>query len=173
MHQIYISYAQPDEAFAHQLANDLRLTGPRVWLGMQQAESDEDWSASVEQALSDALMMIVILSPEAVGSPRVTAEWQTYLEVHRPVVPIIARPCDPPEPLQTRRPIDFTRNYRRALHQLIMRLLEYRTRTRTTDAIIGGLAEKVQGFREEQKVPASNHGIRRVVQGLYGRFRSG
>lgn len=170
MHQIYISYTPLNEPFAHQLANDLRLTGPRIWLGIQNGP-DENWTASVEQALSESVMMIVILSPESVESPRVAAEWQTYLDLYRPVIPVIAQPCTPPEPLLARRPIDFTRDYRRALHQLIMRLLEYRARTRTTDAIMGGLAEQVQDFRDEQK--PGEGGIRRIVQGLYGRLRGG
>jgi hypothetical protein len=173
MHQIYISYAPSDEAFALTLANDLRLTGPRVWLDIQQLEPGEDWTASAEQALSEAQMMIVILSPDAVGTNRVASEWQTYLDVYRPVIPVIVQPCNPPAPLLARRPIDFTRDYRRALHQLTMRLLEYRARTRTTDTIMGGLAEKVQGFREEQKPLSAEGGVRRIVQGLYGRLRGG
>jgi hypothetical protein len=54
-----------------------------------------------------------------------------------------------------------------------MRLLEYRARTRTTDTVMGGLAEQVQGFREEQKPLESEGGLRRVVHGLYGRLRGG
>jgi hypothetical protein len=173
MHHVYISYAHSDEAFALELANDLRLTGPRVWVGIQQVQSGDDWTASIEQALSEAQMMVVILSPDAIDTPGVAAEWKTYLELFRPVIPVIAQPCNPPEELQMRRPIDFTRDYRKGLNQLVIRLIEYRARNRTADAVMGGLAEKVQGFRDEQKPPASGTGIRRAVHDLYGRLRGG
>ncbi len=130
MHQIFINYASPDQAFAEQIAQDLAAFGAQVWLDVRNARPGRHWVRSIAQALNDSTMMIVILSPEALESPAVNAAWQSYLEAYRPVLPVVAATCHVPAPLHTRRPEDFTdaTRYTRALHNVMTRLLEYNTR---------------------------------------------
>jgi hypothetical protein len=94
----------------------------------------------------------------------------------------LVRACDPPGPLRTRRPIDFTRDqyYSRAVHQLVSRLLESGTRVRRNDPVIWTMTESVMDFRDERRlalpddslispVPGtgvSPSGLRRMVHGL-------
>jgi hypothetical protein len=138
MRQIYISYDPIDEAFATQLTDDLTAYGANVWLDIRNARPGRHWSRSIEAALSDSNMMVVVLSPQALMSRHVAAEWQAYLEAYRPVIPALAEVCDPPGPLRTRRPVDFTRArlYNRALHELITRLIDYNTRVRRQEPVI-------------------------------------
>jgi hypothetical protein len=187
MRQIFVSYAQPDEEFAIRLVQSLRASGARVWLDVLDAEPGRNWSRSIEQALAQSHMMIVILTPDALDCAHVNVEWQAYLEAHRSVIPVLARSCDPPGPLRTRRPIDFTRNYDQAIHHLTTRLIEYGTRTGRSDPVIWTMAEDVHDFREERNPPpppspsANNPGeeglveggLRRMVQGLRELLRGG
>ena len=138
MHQIYISYDPADEAFALQLAEDLRAYGARTWIDVRDARPGRHWERSIEQALNESGMMVVVLSPEALASEHVAMEWQLYLEAYRPVIPVVVVPCDLPAPLRTRRPIAFTRasRYRRAFHELITRLIEYNTRVRNVEPLV-------------------------------------
>lgn len=183
MYQIYISYAQEDQTFALQLADDLSSSGARVWLDVRHARPGRHWTRSIQRALAESNMLIAVLSPQALTSERVTAEWQGYLEAHRPVVPLIARPCDPPGPLRTRRPIDFTRErFRsRAFHELVTRLIECEARIQRTDPVIWTLAEDVFEFRAARSPArpagpvrpprvAEVRGLRRVVANLCQRL---
>lgn len=132
MHQIYVSYDPVDELFAVRLTGDLSGVGAKTWLDVHDARPGRHWARSISRALGESSMMIVILSPEAMHSRRVAAEWQSYLEAYRPVLPVLFAPCDLPAPLYTRRPVDFTRDrmYDRAFHTLMNRLLDYSTRAR-------------------------------------------
>jgi hypothetical protein len=187
--QIFMSYAQGDEAFAVRLTDDLNRTGATVWLDIRNARPGRHWARSIEQALSESSMMIVVLSPAALQEPHVSVEWQAYLEAYRPVIPVLARPCDPPGPLRTRRPIDFTRDqyYSRAVHQLVSRLLESGTRVRRNDPVIWTMTESVMDFRDEHRLAlpddglissgpdtgVSPSGLRRMVHGLREMLRRG
>jgi hypothetical protein len=170
--QIFISYEQTDEAFAVQLTEDLRASRATVWLDIHNAERGRYWSRSIERALSESNMMIVLLSPEALESAHVTVEWMAYLDARRPMIPVMVRPCDPPGPLRTRRPVDFVRDYPRAFHLLSSRLLEYSVRIGRQDPVIW---DEVREFREEQPESPSNDledediaatGLRRMVGNL-------
>ncbi len=184
--QIFVSYTRDDEIFVKRLVEDLSQSGANVWLDIRNARPGRHWTRSIEQALSESSMMIVVLSPAALETAHVAVEWQAYLEAYRPVVPAMIRRCDPPGPLRTRRPVDFTRdaNYHRAFHELSTRLIEYGTRIRRSDPVIWTLSGNVNDYRDEhiQAVrPLSrsmgsgedlaSSGLRRMVQGLRDRLR--
>jgi hypothetical protein len=184
--QIFISYAQGDETFATRLVEDLCQSGAKVWLDIRDAKPGRHWTRSIEQALSQSTMMIVVMSPRALEAIHVNVEWQAYLEAYRPVIPVLIQPCDLPGPLRTRRPIDFTRerDYSRAVHLLITRLIDHGTRLRRSDPVIWTMSENVIDYRETRapassplpepassspNAPAdglSSGGLRRMVDGL-------
>jgi hypothetical protein len=187
--QVFVSYAQGDEAFAAQLADDLSRSGAKVWLDIRNARPGRHWTRSIEQALSDSSMMIVILSRCALESPHVAVEWQAYLEAYRPVIPVLVEPCDLPGPLRTRRPLDFTRerDYPRVFHQLVTRLIDYGTRIRRSDPVIWTITENVIEYRESRApvtspphtddgdatTSFSSNGLRRMVDSLREILRAG
>ncbi|MBI5958387.1 MAG: toll/interleukin-1 receptor domain-containing protein [Chloroflexi bacterium] len=189
--QIFISYTRDDEQFAKHLADTLCETGANVWLDIYNARPGRHWARSIEQALAESKMMIVVLSPAALESAHIAVEWQAYLEAYRPVIPVMSRRCDPPGPLRTRRPVDFTReqNFNRAFHELTNRLLEYGTRIRRSDPVIWTLSEGVNDYRDEREsvTPCkpsptgsglaeeelASSGLKRMVQGLRDMLRRG
>jgi hypothetical protein len=191
--QVFVSYAQGDETFAAKLADDLSRSGAKVWLDIRNARPGRHWTRSIEQALSESSMMIVILSRRALESAYVAVEWQAYLEAYRPVIPVLIEPCDLPGPLRTRRPLDFTRerDYQRVFHQLVTRLIDYGTRIRRSDPVIWTMSENVIDYRESRApaVPSysapssytrpdaatsfSSSGLRRMVDGLRVILRAG
>lgn len=180
MRQIFISYDRADEAFAAQLADDLSANGARVWLDVYHARPGRHWARSITRALSESSMMVVILSPEALESPQVAAEWQTYLEAYRPVIPVVAEPCNIPGPLRTRYPIDFTRRrfYHRALHDLTTRLIDYNSRPQRGNPVVWAMAAGDIAYDRRAADPAVRsepafltldddpNTIRRMVRGL-------
>jgi hypothetical protein len=168
MRQIFVSYAEDSLPFAARLADDLKASGANIWIDVRNARPGRHWTRSIEQALSDSAMMIVVLSPGALQSPHVSVEWQAYLEAYRPVIPVLASACDLPGPLRTRRPVDFTREryYQRAFHHLMNRLIEYGTRTRRSDPVIWTMTETVYNFRDERayREPPLDRGVSAPAQ---------
>ncbi len=159
--QIFVSYAQSDQTFVARLADDLSRSGAKVWLDIRNAQPGRHWGRSIEQALSACGMMLVVLSPGALECAHVTVEWQAYLEANRPVIPILLKPCDPPGPLRTRRPVDFRheRDYSRSFHQLVTRLIDSGTRVRRTDPVIWTLSEHVNEYRGERALVRASVGM--------------
>ncbi|MBN2302835.1 MAG: toll/interleukin-1 receptor domain-containing protein [Anaerolineae bacterium] len=156
MRQIFISYAQEDEAFAVILAGDLRQGGARVWLDVQDAEPGRNWARSIEQALAESTMMLVILSPDALVNSTVMGACQAYLDAHRPVIPVVLRPCDLPDSLGSRRPVDFTQTsqynqarYSRVLHKLTTRLIEDGLKSRRSDPVIWTFVDHLRDTRAD------------------------
>lgn len=169
MRQIYVSHAESDEVFATQLTRDLRASGALVWLDVYDAEPGRDWMPSVEQALEESQIMVVVLSPEALRSDHVTLEWQAYLEACRPVLPVLAVACQPPHLLSTRQPVNFTRNYSRALHHLMARLIDYNMRPQSVlplDRARVHPASPVSNEYFQSDSAESNNGLRRMVLSL-------
>jgi hypothetical protein len=82
--QIFISYTRDDEQFAKHLADTLCETGANVWLDIYNARPGRHWARSIEQALAESKMMIVVLSPAALESAHIAVEWQAYLEEIHP-----------------------------------------------------------------------------------------
>jgi hypothetical protein len=132
---------------------DLRQHGARVWLDILDAQPGRYWTRSIEQALSESEMMIVIISPAALESMHVMVEWQAYLEARRPVLPVLAAPCELPEALQRRHPVSFTRPaaYQRAVHQVTTRLIDYGTRIWRSDPVIWSLGEDMRERRDHRE----------------------
>ncbi len=155
MHQIFVSYARDDEAFVTRLVDDLTRTGANIWLDIRNARPGRHWARSIEHALSESAMMIVVLSPAALRAPHVPAGWHAYLEAYRPVIPVLAAPCDLPGPLRTRRPIDFTREqaYNQAFQHLTERLLDFGARVRRSNPVIWELADAPMPWDVEYTPP--------------------
>jgi hypothetical protein len=147
--QIFVSYAPEDERFVLRLADDLIQNGAMIWLDILHALPGRQWTRSVQTALGESGMMIVVLSPDAIESEHVNAEWRAYMDAYRPVVPIIAEACDLPDRLRSRRPIDFTRsfNYARMVHHLMTELIDRGTRLRRLDPVIWSMQEDVNERR--------------------------
>ncbi len=158
--QIYLNYARSDESFACRLADDLNRSGASVWIDTYHARPGRHWARSIEQALTDSAMMLVVLSPDALRTRHVALGWQAYLEAYRPVIPVLAVPCEPPGALRTRRPVDFSREhlYPRMYHHLMTRLIESRSRSRRGGFSLWGSEPELLPFVPEMIPP------RRVVE---------
>ena len=153
--QIYFNYGRSDELFACRLADDLHRSGASIWLDTYHARPGRHWARSIEQALTDSAVMVVILSPDALRTRHVALAWQAYLEAYRPVIPVLALPCEPPGLLRTRRPVDFSREhlYGRNYHQLMTRLIESRSRSRRGGLSLWGSEPDLLPFVPEMIPP--------------------
>jgi hypothetical protein len=110
--RVFLSHCPADSAFGHALAADLRAVGADVW----HDERDLPWEElrrALDRELPTRPFFIVVLSPEAVASDRVSLAVDSAIELMRTrevreAVAVIARPCPVPPALADFRCLDGT-----------------------------------------------------------------
>jgi hypothetical protein len=91
MSHIFISYSHEDYEFAENLLHNLRGAGFTPWRDVDELRAGEVWRVEIDQAIKDALAMLVIMTPVAKNSEYVTYEWAFALGVGVKVIPIMLK----------------------------------------------------------------------------------
>lgn len=89
MNRAFISYSRRDRSFAERLARDLSDAGLDVWIDFRQIHAGEMWQEEIFRGLQRSDMVIVALSPDAVGSQWVEREVNTAREQGKLIIPIM------------------------------------------------------------------------------------
>ena len=119
MTSVFISFNVRDRGFAEQLASLVTKIGVDVWIDLSEVRLERKWDPELQSALDGCQTMIVVVSPASVISPKVTDEWQYYLETGKRVVPVIWRPTNVPAQLQRAEYVDFHEgNFKAAVARL-------------------------------------------------------
>jgi len=92
MARLFISYSRTDEDFARQLATSLSEMGADIWIDIEDIPAGMKWSSAIQQGLDAGDLLIVIISPDSMGSRNVEDEWQYYLDSGKPVIPVLLHP---------------------------------------------------------------------------------
>ena len=79
--QVFISHATADAGFAHQLADDLRAEGWRVWIAPDSIRPGEKWVEAIERGLETSGVFVVALTPAAVTSRWVKTETSAAIDL--------------------------------------------------------------------------------------------
>lgn len=124
--RIFISYSRCDQAFATRLAAHLKENHFNVWLDVFEIQAGKSWARQIGEGLDSSRLMLLVLSPDSLESGNVEDEWNYFLDKHKPIVPILYRPCEIPYRLFKLQYLDFTSiSYGSALAQLIANLNMY------------------------------------------------
>jgi hypothetical protein len=118
----FISYSREDSEFALRLAQDLKAAGAHVWLDQLDIQPGHPWDNAIEEALGDAVHMLIILSPSSAKSENVRNEISYALEQGKIIVPVLYKDCVVPLQLQRAQRIDFRADYARGLNHLLQHL---------------------------------------------------
>ena len=123
-HDIFISYSSVDRIYAEKLAHDLRAWGVSVWWDKWEIKVGESLSAKIQQALTSAAWLTVILTPNSVNSSWVQGELAAGLtrefESKKVVVlPLLFRDCELPVFLRDKKYADFRSSYGAGLKELL------------------------------------------------------
>ncbi|MGB7338584.1 MAG: TIR domain-containing protein [Phototrophicaceae bacterium] len=126
--KIFVSYSRHDEAFARKLAVWLSDTlNMGVWIDIDDIQPGVKWSAAIQDGLDHCEVMVVIVTPEAMESVNVEDEWQYFIDLGKPVVPILLRSAPVPYQLRRIQWIDFSdrEEYNNSLRQLLVELRQH------------------------------------------------
>jgi formylglycine-generating enzyme required for sulfatase activity len=116
---LFFSYAHAEAEFALKLAKSLRSAGANLWIDQLDIQPGDHWDRAVEQALTKAESLLIILSPDAVDSKNVMDEVSFALEENKRVVPVLYKPCKIPFRLRRVQHIDFTGDFDHGLERLL------------------------------------------------------
>lgn len=124
MSRVFICYSREDSAFADRLVADLKAAGVPTWRDVDDIPGDvaantQSWRRAVNAALRECTHMIVVLSPDAVDSIEVEAEWNHFLSFRRPVYPILHCNCEVPYRLHALQLWDARDDYEGMLSRLV------------------------------------------------------
>ncbi len=115
----FLSYSREDSEFALRLARELKAAGARVWMDQLDIEPGARWVLSVEEAMSGAARMLVVLSPASVASANVANEYLFALEESKRVIPVLYRDCKVPFQLRPFQYADFRTDFVAGLASLL------------------------------------------------------
>lgn len=84
---IFLSYAEADEAWARQIMAELDSRSVE-WLHPPLSAGD-DWVETMVAAMNRSRHVVIIVTPEAVHSPRVAFELGAALALKKEVIPVV------------------------------------------------------------------------------------
>lgn len=103
----FISHSSADDAFVTELAASLRSTGLETWVDHENIPAGADWEQMLEDALNECDAMLLVVSPEAIKSHNVKAEWGYFLEHEKLLVLLHYKVCQIPFRLKAKDSFDF------------------------------------------------------------------
>ena len=97
---IMIAYARDDwESVIAPLTVALQDAGIDVWVDQYLTPGADDWTAAVEQALTECWLLVLVVSPAALESRHVRLEYRYFVNREKPLLLFVYQPADrlPPE----------------------------------------------------------------------------
>ena len=105
---IFISYSRKNSDFAKNLKEKLEAADVEVWTDESRLIPGEDWRESIDQAIRNALALIVVMTPTAEASKYVTYEWAFAWGIGVKIIPILLEPTSLHPRLEALQYLDFT-----------------------------------------------------------------
>ncbi|HVR97845.1 MAG TPA: toll/interleukin-1 receptor domain-containing protein [Thermoanaerobaculia bacterium] len=126
---VFLSHNWRDKSFAKRLAEDLEKYGARVWFDTEQIRVGESIISKIAEGVQDCNFLVVILSPNSVGSSWVQTELRLAMTQELnlgqvKVLPLLYQDCQMPSFLSDKLYADFRaeQRYREALERLLTAL---------------------------------------------------
>lgn len=134
---VFMSYAREESPYVHELARRLRSIGIKLWID-QDIQPGTNWDRSVEEALQNANVMLVIMSRAAVASEGVGDEWSYFLDHGKAVYPLVYEPCELPLRLRRRQHITITRDMLTDIARIVEVLAQAKQSDSLPDEVTSG-----------------------------------
>lgn len=125
---VFISYAHADRALVDRIAADLRRHGHITWTDFEGIRGGDVWRQAIVDGIDASAAVLVALSPDAVRSEWVALELRAALDLHKRVIPLLARPLT-------------TADDRAAYQHLNIEHIQYRDFTGGYDAAFAALLD--------------------------------
>ncbi|MDQ2888531.1 MAG: toll/interleukin-1 receptor domain-containing protein [Chloroflexota bacterium] len=111
MQHVFISYKHEDLDFAENVQSRLERARFKTWMDSH-IQAGAEWRAQIDQALKDAFVMVVIMTPEAKASEYITYEWSFAVGMGLKIIPIKLKAMSLHPRLSAFQFLDFTASIR-------------------------------------------------------------
>jgi hypothetical protein len=118
----FFSYSRQDSEFALRLAKDLRDRGAAVWIDQLDIEPGTHWDESVEKAVGECSILLLVLSPNSTQSENVMDEVSYALDEKKVIIPVMFAACKLPLRLRRTQYVDIRSNYESGLQEILKTL---------------------------------------------------
>ncbi|MDL1909212.1 toll/interleukin-1 receptor domain-containing protein [Chloroflexi bacterium CFX6] len=81
--KLLISYSRRQTPFVDRLADQLEDSGYSLWLDYQSLVPAEPWKEQIEAGISEADVILLVVSRESLESKHVEPEWRRALELKK------------------------------------------------------------------------------------------
>jgi hypothetical protein len=108
MGHVFISYSHEDSDFAEVLINNIEKEGLSIWEDTDRLNAGEDWRSTIDQAIKEAFVLIVVMSPSAKASEYVTYEWAFAWGAGVKIIPVLFKPTELHPRLESLQYLDFS-----------------------------------------------------------------
>ena len=75
MTRVFISYKHEDGDFVDILIEKFELMGFDTWVDNDRLKAGDEWRERIDQAIKEADVLVVVMTPEAKVSEYITYEW--------------------------------------------------------------------------------------------------
>ena len=125
--RVFLSYAQPAEDVARDIAEALRTAGLHVWFAEWELAAGDSIAERIDAGLAASDVLVVLLSPAAVASRWVDQELcaarsREVRDRAIAAVPALIGDCEIPRPLSKRAYLDLRSDREAGIHRLISQL---------------------------------------------------
>jgi hypothetical protein len=93
-YDVFISYAQGDEAWAATLMDELKNQGVRAWFDKAHIALGDPISEKIEQALREAPVIVVLVSPKYLNSASAGFELGAAVAGNKKIIPIATQEAE-------------------------------------------------------------------------------
>jgi hypothetical protein len=97
-YDVFISYTHGDEPWASKFVDEVKAQGVHAWFDKADIALGERWSDEIEQALREAPVIVVLVSPNYVNNSSADFELGAAVGGNKKIIPIVTQKA-PPTPL--------------------------------------------------------------------------
>lgn len=93
-YDVFLSYSFKDRAWVSQFVEGLRAAGLTAWFDVAELPPGERWQQQIQKALRESTTLVVVLSPNSVGSPWTFFELGAAVADKKRIIPVLTEEMD-------------------------------------------------------------------------------
>jgi len=133
MAQVFMSYASKDAIFADLARMKLEGAGINVWIDDSSLRAGQEWRNAIDEGISSADVLLVMVTPQSCQSLYVTYEWAFALGRGIKVIPLLLEDCEIHPRLAVVQYLDFRNQRTGPWQKLTKEIIEHSTLSEVKD----------------------------------------
>jgi hypothetical protein len=115
--RVFVSYSRTDVDFVKRIVDAIR-GDVETWLDLDEVQIGDNWVDKLDDALSEADYLLLVLSKASVESPWVQREWTSRIGL-APIIPLLKEDCEIPALLRAIQYVDFRKSFDTGIDRLL------------------------------------------------------